>query len=100
MVALVACCVRLSMTSALITSTSISLMNRLMTSFRRAFFSHFWVQIVLLHYFPEAWTTHDLLFDHFNPLVGVTGDRAMNQLSRHFLFFDQNGSRRFECGRP
>jgi hypothetical protein len=40
------------------------------------------------------------LLDHFNPLVGVTGDRAMDQFSRHFLFFDQNRCRGFEGRRP
>jgi hypothetical protein len=61
--------------------------------------SHAGVQTILFHDFPQTGTAHDLLLDHFNTLVGVTGDRAMDQLRGDFLFFDQNGCRGFESRR-
>ncbi len=67
---------------------------------RRVFLTHPGIEIILLDDFPEAGTAHDLLFDHFDSLIRIAGDGAVDQLGRDFLFLDQNRCCGLEGRRP
>ncbi len=53
------------------------------------------IKIVLFHDFPQGRPAHDLLLDRFDSLIGITGNRRMNEFGWNFLFFDQNGRHGF-----
>ena len=58
------------------------------------------VEIVLFHDLPQGRPAHDLLLDRFDSLIGITGNRRMNEFGWNFLFLDQNGRHGFVGRRP
>ncbi len=75
-------------------------MNRFKTTSAGVASAQVGIEIVLFHDLPQGCPAHDLLFDRFDSLIGITGNRRPHQIGRNFLFLDQNGRHGFIGRRP